>query len=125
MHLWTGFITDKLKETREFYVDRLGFSVMFEADWVLLLRPPGANSRLGFLKPGLESQAPMFRKPYAGGGWIALDVDDVDAEFERIKKTGLKIAVPVRDEPWGDRHFVVVDPNGIGVDFVKFTDPEA
>lgn len=25
----------------------------------------------------------------------------------------------LRDEPWGDRHFVVVDPNGIGVDVVQ------
>lgn len=25
----------------------------------------------------------------------------------------------LRDEPWGDRHFVVVDPNGIGVDIVQ------
>lgn len=123
MHLWTGFITDKLHETREFYVGRLGFDVVFEADWCLLVTPPGANSRIGFLKPGLESQAPMFRKPYAGGAWIALDVEDVDAEFERAKQNGLKIEIPVRDEPWGDRHFVVLDPNGIGIDFVRYTPP--
>ena len=122
MHLWTGFITDKLKETREFYVERLGFEVFFEADWVLLLNPP-SGSRIGFMKAGLQSQAPMFRQAYAGGAWIALDVEDVDAECERIKALGLKIEVPVRDEPWGDRHFVVMDPNGIGVDFVKYTSP--
>jgi uncharacterized glyoxalase superfamily protein PhnB len=27
--------------------------------------------------------------------------------------------VPLRDEPWGDRHFAVVDPNGIGVDVLQ------
>jgi uncharacterized glyoxalase superfamily protein PhnB len=32
---------------------------------------------------------------------------------------GISIEVPIRDEPWGDRHFAVLDPNGIPVDVVQ------
>ncbi|MBD0256676.1 MAG: glyoxalase, partial [Cytophagales bacterium] len=37
---------------------------------------------------------------------------------------GVPIEVELRDEPWGDRHFAIVDPNGIGVDIVTYTPPE-
>jgi len=30
----------------------------------------------------------------------------------------------LRDEPWGDRHFALRDPNGVGVDIVEYHQPE-
>jgi Uncharacterized protein conserved in bacteria len=51
--------------------------------------------------------------------WIAVEVEDADAEYKRMQALGVPIEVDLRDEPWGDRHFVVVDPNGIGVDVVQ------
>lgn len=32
--------------------------------------------------------------------------------------------IGIRDEPWGDRHFAIKDPNGIGIDIVTYTAPE-
>ena len=43
--------------------------------------------------------------------------------YQLIKASGTPIAVELRDEPWGDRHFAIVDPNGIGVDIVTYTPP--
>jgi hypothetical protein len=42
--------------------------------------------------------------------WLVFDVKDVDAEYKRIQGMGVPIEVALRDEPWGDRHFVLVDP---------------
>lgn len=56
---------------------------------------------------------------------MAVDVEDVEAEHQRIQAMGVPIEVALRDEPWGDRHFVVVDPNGIGVDVVQRVHDEA
>jgi len=53
----------------------------------------------------------------------AIEVEDVDALYEEIKRKNVEIAVELRDEPWGDRHFVIVDPNGVGIDLVKYTPP--
>jgi uncharacterized glyoxalase superfamily protein PhnB len=33
------------------------------------------------------------------------------------------VVIEPRDEPWGERHFAIVDPNGIGVDIVTFIEP--
>lgn len=120
MKFWSGIVTDKVRESRDFYVRLFGCDVLYEGedDWVVLLQL--GPSELGFLKPGLAAQAPIFRSPFRGEGvWIAVDVQDAEAEYRRIRALGVPIAVELRDEPWGDRHFAVVDPNGIGVDVVQ------
>ena len=118
MKIWCGIVTEKLSESKDFYVRLFGGEVVYDSDWFVLLRI--GEGELGFLVPHHESQAPIFQPAFTGKGvFVAIDVEDVAAEYERIRSMGIPIEVPLRDEPWGDRHFVVVDPNGIGVDVVQ------
>ncbi|KAB2325678.1 glyoxalase/bleomycin resistance/extradiol dioxygenase family protein [Betaproteobacteria bacterium SCN1] len=126
MKFWTGVITEKVQESKDFYVRLFGCEVLYEGEggWFVLLRLGGGE--LAFMRPGLASQAEIFRRPFAGQGmWVAVEADDVDREYARLQALGAEIAVALRDEPWGDRHFVVVDPNGIGVDVVQHGHPGA
>jgi len=52
--------------------------------------------------------------------YLTIEVDDVDALYRAIKQKGVSIKIDLRDEPWGDRHFAILDLNGIGIDLVKF-----
>ncbi len=109
-----------MQASKAFWVRLFDCEVVFEGEggWFVLLRL--GESELGFLQPGLESQAPVFQRAFSGQGmWITVDVDDVDAEYARIRALGVPIELELRDEPWGDRHFVVVDPSGVGVDVVQ------
>ncbi len=118
MKFWYGVITSKLTESRDFYVKLFGCEVVFEQDWFVLLKL--GTSELGFLSPERADQAPIFRRAFQGQGvWIAVESENVDADYARIKALNVPIEVPLRDEPWGDRHFAVVDPNGIGVDVLQ------
>ena len=120
MKIWSGVVTEKVRESRDFYVNLFGCEVLYEGDddWFVLLQL--GEGELGFMKPGQASQASIFHKAFQGRGvWIAIDVEDVDAEYQRIKGLGIPVEADIQDEPWGDRHFVVVDPNGIGVDIVQ------
>jgi catechol 2,3-dioxygenase-like lactoylglutathione lyase family enzyme len=120
MKLWTGIVTEKVQESKDFFVRLFGCEVIFEGEdgWFALLQM--GPYELGFMKPGLQSQAPIFRPAYQGKGmWLVIDVDNVKAEYERIQSLGVAIEAALRDEPWGDRHFVIVDPSGIGVDIVQ------
>lgn len=47
---------------------------------------------------------------------INFKVDDVDAEHERLFPGGLPVLLPLRDEPFGSRHFIARDPNGVLLD---------
>ena len=125
MKLNAGIITDKLEETKQFYTNVLDFGVSFENEFYLLLHTPNHSAELSFLLPNHPSQQELFHKPFTGQGtFLTIEVDDVDALYTEIKGKNIDIAVELRDEPWGDRHFSIVDPNGIGIDIVTYTQPE-
>ncbi|MCT8339729.1 VOC family protein [Flavobacteriaceae bacterium TK19130] len=124
MKLNAGIITEKIKETKEFYTTVLDFGVTFENEFYLLLHTPDKSAQLSFLLPNHPSQKPIFQSPFNGkGAYLTIEVENVDEIYEKLKNKGVKIEIELRDEPWGDRHFAIVDPNGIGIDLVKYTEP--
>lgn len=121
MKLNAGIVTSKLAESKEFYTKTLNFKTIFENDFYVLMESPGGD-RFAFLLPDHPSQQPIFQKAFNGKGlFLTIEVDDADAEYKRLKGLNIKIEVEIRDEPWGDRHFAFYDPNGIGIDIVKYT----
>lgn len=126
MKLNAGIITPKLAESKAFYTNVLGFGVLFENEFYLLLHTPNHEAQISFLLPNHPSQQPFFHKPFEGKGmYLTIEVDDVDKVYNDIKKKkGVEIKIDIRNEPWGDRHFAIEDPNGIGIDIVKYTSPQ-
>lgn len=124
MKLNAGIITEKLQETKKFYTEVLGFGVSFENEFYLLLHTPDKTAQLSFLLPNHPSQKPIFQSPFNGkGAYLTIEVDQVDEIYQELKNKGVEIEIDLRDEPWGDRHFAIVDPNGIGIDLVRYTKP--
>lgn len=124
MKLNAGIITSKFKETKEFYTQKLNFTVVFENEFYLLLQTPGGADQLSFLLPEHPTQRPVFKTAFSGKGvYLTMEVESADAEYKRIKDLGVPIEVELRNEAWGDRHFAIKDPNGIGIDIVTYTKP--
>ena len=125
MKLNAGIITAKLTESKEFYTKVLGFGVSFENDFYLLMHTPDKSMEISFLQPNHPSQRSIFQSPFNGKGvYLTIEVEEVDKVYEKIKNQGAAIEIAIRNEPWGDRHFAIVDPNGIGIDIVTYTKPE-
>jgi len=125
MKLNAGIITGKLRETKDFYQRVLQFEVSFENEFYLLMQTPNHAAQLAFLLPDHPSQQPLFQTPFEGKGvFLTFEINEVDEEYKRIQTLGIPIEIPIRNEPWGDRHFSIVDPNGIGIDFVTYTSPQ-
>jgi len=108
--------TSKLDEVRAFYVDKLGFTVTFDAPMYLGVRC-GKNVELGFMRP---DKCPAFE---GGGLSICLEVENVDAEHDRIRSLGIPVVQEPQDNPWGDRSFMVLDPVGIALYVFKPIQP--
>lgn len=124
MKLNAGIITSNIKQTKDFYQSVLQFGITFENEFYLLMHTPNHQAQLAFLLPDHPTQKPLFQTPYDGKGvFLTVEVADVDAEYKRIQALGIPVEIPIRHEPWGDRHFAIVDPNGIGIDFVTYTAP--
>ena len=70
-------------------------------------------------------QQSFVHEPFSGQGiYLTMEVNDVNMVCNNLKKQGVEIEVELRDEPWGDRHFAIQDPNGIGIDIVKYSPPQ-
>ena len=125
MKLNAGIVTNKLSESKAFYTDILGFGVTFENEFYLLMHTPNHEAEISFLLPNHPSQQPLFHKPFLGDGmYLTIEVENVDSMYKELKKKGVAIKIDLRDEPWGDRHFAIQDPNGVGIDIVQYASRE-
>jgi predicted enzyme related to lactoylglutathione lyase len=102
-------------QTREFYVEMFDLVVSVELDdWYLQLMPPGKPSlNVGFLKPDHEFFAGRAAPPGHYPVVLTIHVDDVDEAYARARRRGAEIVGELRDEEYGQRHFLVLDPNGV------------
>ncbi|HVG98910.1 MAG TPA: VOC family protein [Chloroflexota bacterium] len=107
-----------------FVTQHLGFGEEMSADGFVSLSRPDAGFNLIFLRTGLPSFKPeRLRGRAADGLLVAFVVEDVDAEYERLRAAGVAITTPLETEPWGERYFQVTDPNGVVYQLVQWVTP--
>ncbi|WP_239311876.1 VOC family protein [Plantactinospora mayteni] len=111
--------TSRLAESRDFYTRLLGFEPTFEADWYVSLRRPGpAAYELALLDHDHPTLPEAYRAPVRGL-LLNFEVTDVDAEWRRlVLEAGLPAELELRSEDFGQRHFIVADPNGVLIDVI-------
>lgn len=104
--------TSRLRETRAFYQDQLGFELGYDHPNYLGVRAgPAGAPELGFMLP--DADAPHA---FAGQGLaFVISVADADRECARLRALGVPILQEPADQPWGARSFVIADPNGVAI----------
>lgn len=108
-----------LTASRDFYVDLLGLQVAWESDWYVSLAASDApGAQLALVAEGHSSVPPAHRSRPAGV-LITFEVSDATAVWRRAADLGVPIAQELRDETFGQRHFMAVDPDGLLVDVVE------
>ena len=101
--------TDQPAETREFFVDVLGFEVAMDLGWVATVASPDNPT----------AQVNVISSDDLAAPGISVEVDDVDAVHTKAVELGLEIAYPLRDEEWGVRRFMLREPSGTTVNVVS------
>jgi catechol 2,3-dioxygenase-like lactoylglutathione lyase family enzyme len=110
-------------ETRDFYVERFGFEVIFDGGWYVSLRRPDTGHELAMVDSAHPTIPEGYRRP-ATGLTLNFEVDDVDAEHRRVvDEGGLEPKLDLRSEDFGQRHFIVADPSGVLVDVITEIPP--
>lgn len=119
--LLPNICTDRLEETRDFYVQLLGFDVVFEHQgwYIQLASPTHPQLQLGIIRRDHAFTPTPFQLP-AQGVVISAQVEDVDATYAAVLKRGFRIAHELCDESFGMRRFMVADPNGLLVNLFSF-----
>lgn len=114
-------VTPDLEAVKQFYESVFGFNaVFFDPEFYLHLVSPSSGAQLGFLLPGHETQ-PDFLQPVmsADGYVISLEVKDAARAYATAKDLELDIVMDLKEETWGQLHFMLQDPAGFRIDVVQ------
>jgi catechol 2,3-dioxygenase-like lactoylglutathione lyase family enzyme len=103
------------QQSREFYVDVLGFDVVMEKDEIItFVSPQHPMVQLSVVRH--DASIELYPS-------VSIEVDDVDAVHAKAIAQGLTIVYPLTDEPWGVRRFFVLDPNGAVINILSHASP--
>ena len=112
--------------TAAFWQLHFAMKPLFEADWYVHLQSADdASVNLGIIDARHETVPAAARGRAASGLLLNFEVDDPDAVYARLQAAGLPILLTLRDETFGQRHFITQDPNGVLIDVIKPIPPHA
>lgn len=117
-------LSEYVEATADFYRQNFGYIDAFVSDWYVSLRLPGeVGYELAVLASTHETIPDGFRHPVQGTV-LNFEVDDVDAEYDRlITNLGLPVVKDLVSETFGQRHFITSDPNGVLIDVITNIPP--
>ena len=101
--------SDRPAETRDFFVELLGFELAMDLGWVVTVASPTTPSVQVSIIGNEDMAAPG----------ISVEVVDVDAVHAKAVEQGFEIVYPLRDEDWGVRRFMLREPSGTVVNVLS------
>lgn len=114
-------MTKDIEPVSTFYQTYFGFTLSFATDWYVSLKNSGGPQE--FELAVLAHNHPTVPDGFgfnARGLILNFEVADAAAEYHRlVEEAGLSPALPLRDEEFGQRHFILTDPAGNLVDIIQ------
>lgn len=119
--LLPNICTNKMEETRDFYMELLGFVVGFEHKgwYIQMASPEKPELQIGIMRLDHEFTPRPFQHP-PQGVIISVQVEDVEATYAAVRARDFEVAQDICDEEFGMRRFMVADPNGLLVNVFSF-----
>ena len=87
-----------------FYAAAFGMEVVMDLGWIVTVADP-ANRTTQLSLLGTDRTAPVNPD-------VSIEVDDVDAVHQEVRRAGMRIVHPLTDEEWGVRRFFFADHGG-------------
>lgn len=112
-------MTDDVAATAAFYREHFRFRAAFESDWYIHLQSSEDESVNLAVLDGRHETIPAEGRGHVGGLLLNFEVEDVDREYHQATAAGLPILLTLRDEAFGQRHFITRDPSGTLIDVIK------
>ena len=112
-------MTADVAASAAFYQAHFGFTPLFASDWYVHLQLDGDPSVNLAILDGQHNTIPESGRGRVAGLLLNFEVEDPDAVHDRLRAAGLPILLSLRDEAFGQRHFITCDPNGVLIDIIK------
>lgn len=118
-------MTDDVAGTAAFYNSHFGFRALFESDWYVHLQSTETEHVALAILDSSHETIPAAARGRISGLLLNFEVEDVDSVYAACRNAGLPILREIRDEDFGQRHFITADPNGVLIDIIKPIPPSA
>jgi catechol 2,3-dioxygenase-like lactoylglutathione lyase family enzyme len=119
-------MSQDVAKSADFYQRYFGFEVVYESDWYVSLRKAAEGQgsyELALLSASHPTIPTNYRKR-AEGLILNMEVDNVDSEYKRlVLDEKLALEQDIRDEDFGQRHFILSDPGGVLIDVIAIIPP--
>ena len=116
MRILTNICSDDLQKSKNFYVELLEFRVKYDSDWYIqLCSPENPEIEYGIIQRD-HSLVPTEYQNLPTGMYVTFVVDNVDVIYEKAIDMGLVILQKPHNEFYGQRRFLLQDPNGCLID---------
>ena len=116
MRILTNICSNDLPKSKDFYVELLGFNVKYESDWYIqLCSPKDSEIEYGIMQRNHEL-VPEEYQNRPNGMYVTFVVEDVDVTYNKAIEMNVSIVQEPRNEFYGQRRFLVKDPNGCLID---------
>ncbi|OHV20066.1 glyoxalase [Rhizobium sp. RMa-01] len=118
-------MTDDVPGTAAFYSSHFGFRALFENGWYIHLQSTETEHVALAILDSSHETIPAVARAGVRGLLLNFEVEDVDRIYETCRSAGLPILREIRDEDFGQRHFITADPNGVLIDIITPIAPSA
>lgn len=109
-------MSDDVPTAASFYREVLGFETTFESDWYVSLRLEAFE--LAILAYDHET-VPEGYRALPRGVIVNLEVDNANELYQQLTQANVEIFLPLRDEAFGQRHFILIAPDDVLLDIIQ------
>lgn len=95
---------------------------VFDSDWYVQLLSANGALQLGLLRFDHDSM-PANHQTSASGMLLTVDAADANAVWNTLNGR-FEVVQPIRDEEWGQRHFILKLNGGVLVDVVEMLESQ-
>ncbi|WP_193337520.1 VOC family protein [Devosia beringensis] len=114
-----------VEASASFYETHLGFERVFSSNWYVQLRSTARPAiELAVIANDHETIPARGRGP-TRSLILSFEVEDAAIEAARLAAAGVPILQPLRDEVFGQRHVIAMDPDGVLLDIITPIPPDA
>jgi uncharacterized glyoxalase superfamily protein PhnB len=104
----------------QFLITYFGFVEKMAAEGFASLQHKQSGINVIYLQKGIEVLPEFMRTITCAGTILAFVTTHIEREEERLRRAGVPIALPMKTEEWGEKLFMVQDPNGVIIQMVEW-----
>ena len=113
--LLTNLCSADLAASKAFYTSLFGFEIAYDSDWFVQLLSPDTGLELGLIVTGHEI-VPAGVAQKAGGVYLTIVVDSVDAVYAKAQQLGIPVEQAPELMSYGQKRMLLLSPEGVMLD---------